>query len=407
MGWKESDRVSERLEFVHLASVEGANISALCKRFDVSRRTGYKWLARWKAMGEEGLEDLSRKPSHSPLQTRPEIEQVVVDLRRKHPAWGGRTLRKRLQTLGHQGLPSASSITRILHRHGLIDSGESDKRSKFENFERSLPNDLWQIDFKGDFEMTCGSRCYPLTILDDHSRFSLGIIACGNQKRVTVKAHFRSVFSRYGIPRAIYVDNGNPWGTSGNRTRHSRLSAWLMRQDIEVIHGRPYHPQGRGKIERFHRTLKREVLQDRRLSNLAEAQSAFDPWRSIYNHQRPHQGIEMEVPASRYVISERPFVEVSGKFEYSEDFETRRLHQKTGQFRFQGKGYRISEAFLDQSIGLCPTDTDGVWDLYYCRFRIGQLNQCDETINYDRRLVESRSARFNQAAEAGEPAPEE
>ena len=152
---------------------------------------------------------------------------------------------------------------------------------------------LVSADFKGDFEMSCGSRCFPLTILDDHSRYSLGIIACANQRRATVKDHFRSVFQNYGIPRAIYVDNGNPGGNSNGRTRHSQLSAWLMRQDIKVIHGQPHHPQGRGKIERFHRTLKLEVLQDRRLSDLVDAQSAFDPWRSIYNHERPHESLDL------------------------------------------------------------------------------------------------------------------
>ena len=404
MSWKESDRVSERLEFVKLAGVEGANIAALCRRFGVSRKTGYKWLQRFNDDGKVGLQDKSRKPACSPGKTCDEIEKLVVDLRQQHPAWGGRTLRKRLEVLGHKDLPSPSSITRILHRHGLIEPSESEKRRKFENFERSLPNDLWQIDFKGDFLMTSGQRCYPLTILDDHSRYSLGIIACGNQTQATVKDHFREVFLKYGIPRSIYVDNGNPWGTSGSRTRHSRLSAWLMRHDIEVIHGRPYHPQGRGKIERFHRTLKREVLQERSLADLYEAQLAFDPWRSVYNHERPHHALEMEVPSSRYQISERSFVEVTGDFAYSEDFEIRRLHQKTGQFQFRGSVYRLSEAFLDQPIGSCATDQDGLWRIFYCRFQVAELDEREGGIRYDRRLVESRCARSNQAAEASQPA---
>ena len=404
MAWKESDRVSQRLEFVRLASVEGSNISLLCRRFGVSRKTGYKWLNRWRDKGSEGLVDQSRRPKRSPGQTGKEIEDSVVELRQKHPAWGGRTLRERLMALGHKEVPSASSITRVLHRHGMISEAATEKHQRFEKFERPEPNDLWQVDFKGDFEMTCGKRCYPLTLLDDHSRYSLGIVACENQKHVTVKDHFRGVFTRYGIPRAIYVDNGNPWGNSRGPTRHSRLSTWLMRQDIEVIHGRPYCPQGRGKIERFHRTLKREVLQDRRLANLSEAQQAFDPWRAIYNHERPHQALDYEVPSNRYRVSQRGFKEVTGSFEYSEEFEVRKLHKKTAQLRFKGKIYKLSEAFLDQSIGLAPTLKDGIWDLYYCRFRIGQLDQHNHQITYGRRLVETRSARFNQTPEAGKPA---
>jgi transposase InsO family protein len=401
MSWKESDRVSQRLEFVRLAVVRGANVSALCERFGVSRKTGYKWIDRWKSDGLEGLKDKCRRPLVSPGRTGDDVEQIIIKLRTKHPQWGGRTLRKRLQVLGHTDVPSASSITRILHRHGLISRDATEKHQAWDRFERTEPNDLWQIDYKGDFLLANDTRCYPLTLLDDHSRYSLGIIACDNQRQATAKEHFRGVFTRYGIPRAIYVDNGNPWGTSGSRTRHSRLSAWLMRQDIEVIHGRPYHPQGRGKIERFHRTLNQEVLQDRELSNLVEAQGVFDPWRDVYNLERPHQGLNLEVPASRYRISEREFRDVDGPFQYSDRFAVRKLHQRTGQFQFQGKVYRVSEAFLDQPIGLCPTEIDGIWDIYYCRYRIGQLDQPGERIEYDRRLVESRCARSNQATASG------
>ena len=173
-----------------------------------------------------------------------------------------------------------------------------------------------------------------------------------------------------------------------------------MRHDIEVIHGRPYHPQGRGKIERFHRTLKQEVLQDRQLEGLADAQAAFDPWRDCYNHVRPHESLDMAVPASIYRSSIRSFAEVTSEYQYSERFEVRRTNP-TGQFSFQKKTYRISDAFTEQAIGLSPTETDGLWDIYYCRFRIAQLNQQTREITYDRRLAESRSARSGQTAESG------
>ena len=162
MSWKESDRVSERLEFVRLASMDGANISLLCERFGVSRKTGYKWLNRWKSEGDSGLLDQSRRPAASPNQTSPSVESQVVKLRRMHPAWGGRTLRRRLLDLGYQNVPSASSITRVLHRHGLISPSESSKRRAWKSFEREAPNELWQVDFKGDFVMTGGKRCYCL-----------------------------------------------------------------------------------------------------------------------------------------------------------------------------------------------------------------------------------------------------
>ena len=406
MGWKEGDRVSERREFVRLAEAEDANMAELCLRFGVSRKTGYKWLKRWESDGESGLEDQSRRPRTSKFRTNEAMELRVVEVRTQHPKWGGRKIRQVLIDQGVSDVPTSSTITRILHRQGMISPAESHKHTPFTSFEKTEPNDLWQVDFKGDFELTRGGRCYPLTLLDDHSRFSLGVIACDNQRGVTVKEHFRQVFRRYGIPRAIYVDNGNPWGTSRERTRHSRFSTWLMRQDIEVIHGRPYHPQGRGKIERFHRTLKLEVLQDRQFQRLANAQSAFDPWRDVYNQVRPHEALDLAVPASRYRSSERSFREVSGAFEYSDQFEVRRTNP-TGQFSFRNRRYRLSDAFTEQAIGLLPTTADGFWDLYYCRFRIGHLDERSEQIVYDRHLAASRSARSSKAAEAGLPTSSE
>ena len=403
MGWKESDRVSERQEFCRLYEGGSLSMAELCRRFEVSRKTGYKWLTRWQAGGKSMLNDLSRRPHNSPRRSSDAIESEVVKLRRAHPKWGGRKLKKLLELRGVEAVPSASSITRILHRHGLIDPVESMKHEPWKRFEKESPNDLWQIDFKGDFAMSGGGRCYPLTLLDDCSRYSLGILACDNQRGTTVKNHFRNVFRKYGIPRAIYVDNGNPWGTSLKRTRHSRVSAWLMRQDIEVIHGRPYHPQGRGKIERFHRTLKLEVLQDRQLEDLSDAQSAFDPWRTCYNQDRPHESLNMAVPASVYQASVRRFNESPEPFQYSDRFKVRRTN-KTGQFSFQNRSYRIGDAFTEQALGLSPTTTDGLWDVYYCRFPIAQLNQSTGEITYDRRLAESRSARFGKTAEAGKPA---
>lgn len=404
MGWKESDCVSQRLEFCRLHEGGSLSMAELCRRFGVSRKTGYKWLGRWKEGGDTALCDRSRRPHGSPSKSSDAIEEKVVKLRRQHPKWGGRKLKQVLEDRGVVGVPSPSSITRILHRHGLIESAESIKRQPWKRFEKPAPNDLWQIDFKGDFAMSRGGRCYPLTLLDDHSRYSLGVFACDNQRGLTVKQHFRTAFQRYGIPRAIYVDNGNPWGTSRDRTRHSRVSAWLMRHDIEVVHGRPYHPQGRGKIERFHRTLKLEVLQGRQLEDLQAAQRAFDPWRACYNHQRPHESLEMAVPASVYQASVRRFEEAIEPFEYSARFEVRRTN-RTGQFSFEKTTYRIADAFTEQPIGLAPTGTDGVWDLYYCRFAVATLDQRTGEIIYDRRSAESRSARSGQTAKtAGKPA---
>ena len=379
MSWKECDQVSLRNEFVQLAKVEGANISELCRHFGISRKTGYKWRDRWAAEGLQGLSDQSRRPVTSPGQTSADVEQAVLKIRGLHPAWGGRKIRRVLEREGVAAPPSASTITQILHRHQLISEAASTAATAWTRFERAQPNELWQVDFKGEFKTAAGNWCYPLTILDDHSRFSVGMYCCGNQQQVTVKPHFREVFLRYGIPRAIYVDNGNPWGTKGQEQRHTQFTAWLMRQDIAVIHGRPSHPQGRGKLERFHRTLKLEVLQDRQFANLGESQVAFDAWRETYNLRRPHEALELAVPASRYRVSERVYQEPTQAYEYSSRFEVRRAN-RSGQLSFQGTTYKVSEAFAHEPLGLVGSGVDGVWEVYFCRFRIGTLDEREGTL---------------------------
>lgn len=379
MAWKECDRMSQREEFTALAVVPGANFSELCRRFGISRKTGYKWRRRYQANPDAPLSDRSRRPTRSPGKTSDLVEQRVLEIRDAHPAWGGRKIRKRMQNLGDSEVPSASTIAAIVKRHGRVSPQESQKRRAFCRFQRATANELWQVDFKGEFKLLNKKYCHPLTVLDDHSRFSLGIAACGNQRRQTVQSHFRKIFGIYGLPDSIYVDNGNPWASSSNALRYTRFSAWLLRHGVEVIFGRPYHPQGRGKLERFHRTLKLEVLQGRSLKNLKEAQACFDPWRDVYNLQRPHEALDLATPAEHYQVSPRKFVEQRGVFEYNDRFEVRRAN-RVGQFGFGGHTYRISEAFRDQPIGLSATKEDGVWDVWYCRFVVGRLNQRTQKI---------------------------
>ena len=373
MSWKESDRVSERREFVELASNEGANFAVLCRRFGVSRKTGYKWLGRFREGGVEALADRSRRPLNSPRRTSREVEELVLSVRDEHPTWCGRKIRARLQHLGHEAVPAASTITAILHRHGRITQQASDDRQHFTRFERTEPNDLWQIDFKGEFRMTNQAYCYPLTVLDDHSRYVVGLEACGRQTHDTVKDRLRGIFRRYGLPRTIYADNGVPWGSRNSPGGHTRLTAWLMRLDVRVIHGRPYHSQGRGKDERFHRTLKQECLQQRRTDDLSDAQQQFDPFRAMYNHERPHEALDLNVPASRYLVSPRSFPESLPEYEYSSRFETRRTNP-VGQFSFGGRVFKTSEAFQNDTIGLASTNEPDVFEVYYRRFPIGVID---------------------------------
>jgi len=376
MPWKECDSMSLRREFVELASVEGARMAGLCRRFGISRKTGYKWLSRYRAEAEAGLSDRSRRPRSFREVTPAEIEELVLALRRRHPSWGGRKLRARLRALGHARVPAASTITAILHRHGCIDAAESAKHGPAVRFERERPNDLWQMDFKGEFPLSGGGKCYPLTLLDDHSRFSLCVRACGGMKSVTVQEVLTSLFRRYGLPRELLCDNGSPWGVTHGRGEQTRLTAWLLRLDVRALHGRPYHPQTQGKEERFHRTLKAEVLRGRSFDTHTEAQSRFDAWREVYNHERPHEALGLRTPASVYEVSSREFPERLPPIEYGPGDVVRKVGS-SGQIQFRGRTCKLSQAFAGEPVALRATREEGVWEAYYCLHRIGRIDLRD------------------------------
>ena len=226
----------------------------LCRRFGISAPTGYRWLQRYLDAGRDGLEDRSRRPQHSPNQTSPKLEAAVLARRRQHPSWGGRKLAARLRALGHEPVPAPSTITEILRRHGLLDPARAGQPRAHQRFEHDAPNQLWQMDFQGP--RPCGAgRCHPLTVLDDHSRYSLVLAACGDERTATVSARLSGSFRRYGLPEVLLVDNGPPWG-GGAARHHTPLTVWLLRLGVRVVHSRPRHPQTLGKDERFHRTRR-------------------------------------------------------------------------------------------------------------------------------------------------------
>jgi transposase InsO family protein len=350
------------MEFVRLATSPGANVSELCRRFGVSRSNGYKWLSRYEAEGRSGLEERSRRPHRSPDRTSSELEGRVLAIRAEHPAWGGRKIRKVLERVG-LGPPAASTITEILRRARALDGPRAGLPREWIRFEHPRPNDLWQMDFKGHFALAEG-RCHPLTILDDHSRYALEIGACGDERTETVQARLTAAFRRYGLPWRMLADNGPPWGTSGNAQRHTRLTVWLMDVGVQVSHGRPLHPQTQGKDERFHRTLKAEVLDGRNLLTLEQAQAAFDAWREVYNAERPHEALAMSTPSERYDISARPMPERIEPPDYEPHVQVRSV-VSPGFISFKGREIDCPKAFIGRRVAVRATQTDGVFDICY------------------------------------------
>ena len=371
MPWKEVSLMSARSEFLDLARLPGANITRLAERFGISRKTANKWLAR-ERLGLP-VRDASRTPHSSPRRTPPEVEQRVLELRRQYPAWGGRKLRALLrdQSPGTPP-PSASTVTAILRRHGLLDGPLAGRPRDWRRFEHPAPNDLWQMDFKGHFAMADGRRCHPLTVLDDHSRFVLALVPCADETLDTVRAALRTVFARYGLPKRMLTDNGPPWGDPGGQL-HTRLTVWLLELGVRVGHGRPYHPQTQGKDERFHRTLKDELLTRTTFADLDDCRERFAEWLTTYNTVRPHEAVGLEPPVRRYRFSPRPFAEPPPPLAYADGLEVRRV-QVGGVLRYRGERYRVPTAFTHRGLGLSqpgPADPIVVW---FGPHRLGELD---------------------------------
>lgn len=373
MPWGARNTVSLREEFVRLASRDSANMSQLCRQFSISRPTAYKWLRRFASAPKQALEDRSRRPRTSPAQTDSSIEARVVALRKERPAWGGRKLWRVLTDQGVQDVPAPSTITSILHRHGLIHSDESGKHTAFQRFERAAPNEMWQMDFKGYFKTDQG-QCHPLTILDDHSRYAVGLFACGNERERTVRDHLTQTFRRYGMPQSILCDNGSPWGPSGAEEPHTTLSVWLMQLGVRMLHGRPYHPQTQGKDERFHRTLKTEVLH-RPHVDLRQCQTRFDAWRHDYNWIRPHHALNLDVPGKHFESSMRRFPERLPEADYrGAGVEVRRVDSNANISMF-GRYWRVGKAFIGHHVAIEPTTTDGVMRVNFFGHEIKKLDR--------------------------------
>ncbi len=370
MPWKERDRMSLREEFILLNQNQFLSVTDLCKRFEISRKTAYKWMSRHTLKGVSGLVDLSRSPENIPHKTSKVLEKAVVELRLKYPTWGGRKIKQKLLDQGYIKVPAASTITDILHRAQLIDLNHKNTPS-FIRFEREAPNDLWQMDFKGYFKLRNGSRCDPLTLLDDHSRYNLCLKACKTQDRESVQESLEEVFKRYGLPWQMTMDNGGPWGGHA-LGEYTKLSVWLMKLGIKVSHSRPYHPQTQGKLERFHRTLKADVLQFKTFENYESCQDHFNEFRKIYNQERPHEALNYESPSKRYQISTRAYPNKIPEPEYDSNDLVLKVRSQ-GSIEYKNKSYFIGRAFKGEYVAIKKSLEKGI-KVYFGSYKIKEFN---------------------------------
>lgn len=381
MPWLETVPMDERLQFIQDALSDRFTMSELCARYGVSRRVGYKWLARYAEEGRRGLKDRSRAPHHCPHRITDEIAELLCTARREHPFWGARKLLKVLATR-HRSItawPVPSTAADLLARRGLVHKRRMRRPHQHPGVvppTTAAPNDLWTADFKGQFRTGNGVYCFPLTIADQHTRFLLSCHGLLSTQTVTARPVFERAFREYGIPNAIRTDNGVPFATQAIHGL-SYLNVWWMSLGIQHQRIHPGKPQQNGAHERMHRTLKRQAIKPVRGSCAAQ-QKNFDAFRHEYNDERPHEHLDQETPASHYLTSSRPYPSRKPLPEYPGHFVIKKV-TTGGTFRFHKRLLYLANAMVDQTIGLEESD-DGRWQIYFNTVLLATLDERDYII---------------------------
>ena len=372
MPWKERTLEEERTAFVHAAK-SSYNFSALCREYGISRKTGYKWLERYRS--GESLTDKSRKPNRTANRTDIETEHQIVSLRKENPGWGAKKLKCVLETQGYT-MPSVKTVNNILNRYGCISEEDSMKHKPFIRFEKEHCNEMWQTDFKGEFKMADNNYCYPLNIFDDHSRFVIKI-APSLTTANTVIPVFRSAFEEFGMPDTVLSDNGSQF--AGFRHGFTQFEKWLMNHDVLPIHGRIKHPQTQGKIERFHRAMKDELLKHTIIQDIQDAQYKFQAWRDKYNNIRPHEALGMKCPADIYVPSNKIYTDKVAPFEYGGQNHVVKVNS-WGYVRFDKWQVYLSETMIGEYIEFRHNPHDDSFIACYRNFKIAEFSAIDGSL---------------------------
>jgi transposase InsO family protein len=368
MPWMEKTVEQSRKGFIAEAQQKEKSMRSLCREYGITRKTGYKWLERFQ--NGEALCDKSHCRKSFSNKTDPGTEALILSAREKHPTWGARKLKRHLENQGYAFLPAQSTICEILKRNGCITEEASEAHTPYRRFEQEKPNGLWQMDFKGDFAMLNGQRCFPLTLLDDHSRFCLCLDAKENQRTEGFCQSFERLLMEFGLPNAILCDNGKPWGDS--HSGYTSFDVWMMQLGILPIHIRPLHPQTQGKEERFHRTLKEDLILREVFMSCQDAQKKFEPFRYEYNHERPHAALNMDTPAMHYRESGRRYDPSLKEPEYDSGANLRKVNYK-GYISIRRKRYFFSDAFIGKYLEIREQDDD-VFSLFYGNFEVAKLD---------------------------------
>lgn len=373
MPWSQTSPMDQKTQFIADYLRDRLSMTELCALYNVSRKTGYKWVDRYLTHGPQGLEERSRRPSTSPRHTPDNVVAAILEARQRHPSWGAKKLVSILRTRHPRWpWPARSTVCDILSRHGLVPKKR--KRRSIGHPGKPIshigaPNDVWSADFKGHFKTGDGRYCYPLTITDGYSRFLLSCQALSSTSVAEAKPVFTRVFKEFGLPQRIRTDNGVPFATN-TLGRLSQLSAWWVRLGILPEFIEPGKPQQNGRHERMHRTLKAETTRPPG-ATLRAQQRKFNHFREEFNHERPHEALDMRTPAACYEPSPRKMPHKLPSLEYPDRFEVRYV-SANGGIRWNHQWVNVSHVCVGAYVGLEEID-DGVWNIYFGPLKLGRF----------------------------------
>jgi transposase InsO family protein len=394
MPWARTNVSEQRVRFVVRVGSGKERMSALCREFGISRPTGYRWRRRFEQGGSvTAVMERSRRPAHSPGQTEPRKEERVVALRREY-GWGAKKIDVLLRE--EETSLTVTTINRILKRRGLIGKQDSNAPA-LERFERSVPNELWQMDGKGEYRSNDGT-CYPLSILDDHSRYAVGLYGLPAFTAERVYPCLVRTFERYGVPEAMLMDRGSVWWSTTNGYGLTWLSVRLIEQGIRLHYGRVHHPQTQGKVERFHRTLDEAIRHRGKPQRLVEWPGVLEEFRQIYNERRPHEALGMKRPAERYHASARVYQPEPREWEYPSGSIVRRLNP-AGCLCWQGENWFVCEALAGRWVRV-----ETVEELLLVSYRHMYVREVDRPSRCTRPLVLARDVGRALRSPSGLPA---
>jgi len=386
MPWPTLTMNDSRREFVRRAQLPGCNFAQLCREYGISRKTGYKWQQRVREEGLRGLRELSRRPKSSPAQLDEDCVCALGKLKQAHPRWGPIKIRELYRRL-HGDAPSVSSCHRVLQKLGMVEKRRRRVRRAVPLLQAGIvaarPNHVWTVDFKGWWTLASGERCEPLTVCDAYSRFVLATIVPAATGFAAVQQIFKQLFEQYGLPEVIRTDNGSPFATVQAPLGLSRLSAWWVSLGIDIVRGRPAHPEDNPSHERMHGDLEADISRHVQLDRAAQ-QAGLDLWRQEYNTVRPHQALQNRCPAEVYRRAERRYREAEP--DYGAGFLPRKVN-KIGRITWRSCPIFISTALDGHTLGLRRT-LDNQFEVWLHHLLLGHI----DAQTYAFRVAPSRDA---------------